>query len=385
MAVTTRQGKRGPSYRVTVDFPRDPITGKRRQRTETFRTKKEALAREREWLTEIERGTAVDMTKMTVGEYLAHWLATSVKHSVRNTTYNSYEQLIRIHIAPALGAVPVQKLMPAQVQAFYQVKLTEPRAATKGKKTGTPLSPRTVRYLHTVLREALQQAVKWGIVYRNVCDATEPPRAPRPQISAWTGEEMRAFLAAAKEDDYRAAWILALTTGLRRGELLGLRWQDVDLARGVLHVRQSLVEIGANVYFHEPKTKSGRRVVALTVESIAALTAHRDAQTFQRKGCGDEWRDHDLVFTVGDGGPIRPRNFVRRYQELVTAAGVPILPFHSVRHAHATALLKRGVNLKIVSERLGHSGIQITADTYSHVTPDMQRDAITGLDAALFG
>jgi integrase len=150
-------------------------------------------------------------------------------------------------------------------------------------------------------------------------------------------------------------------------------------------VRQSLVEVGAALHFHEPKTASGRRVVALTEESIVALTAHRDAQTFQRKSCCESWRNHDPVFTVRDGGPLAPRNFVRRYGELAKAAGVPILPFHSIRYAHATGLLKRGVNLKIVSERLGHSGIQITADTYSHVTPDTQRDAISGLDSALFG
>jgi integrase len=380
MAITKRQGKNGISYRVTVDFGSDPVTGKRRQRTETYRTKKEAESREREWLTEIERGTAVDGTKMTTGEYLQHWLESSVQHTVRKSTYKSYAHLVKNHLVPSLGSIPLQKLQPVQVQAFYGEKLHGGRA--DGQKGG--LSPRTVRYLHTVLREALHQAVKWGMVARNVCDATDPPRAVRPDVKAWAKDEARKFLEVAEQDPWNPLWLVALTTGLRRGELLGIRWQDVDLAKGTLHVRQSLNAVGGLRYFEAPKTAAGRRVVALSGGSVAALKAHRVRQN-ERRLQSSSWQDCDLVFTGTDGGPLWPDDVSHRFKALTALAEVVPIRLHDLRHTHATLLLKEGVHLKIVSERLGHTGIQITADVYSHVTPDMQQGAAQRIDDALFG
>ena len=374
-------GPRGISYLVRVEFPPDPVTGKRRQRSKAFKTKREAEKHLAVWLVEIERGTAIDGAKMTVGQYLLHWLETSVKHTVRRSTYLSYEHLIRNHLIPALGAVSLQKLQPVQVQAFYSEKLNAGRSDGKGGG----LSPRTVRYLHTVLRKALQQAMKWGMVARNVCDATDPPRAVRPHVKIWTPEEARQFLQAAAEDTYAVAWLVALTTGLRRGELLAIRWQDVDLTKGLLHVRQSLNAVGGERYFEQPKTAAGRRVVALSSETVAALRIHRVRQNAQRLRCGSAWRDHDLIFTVPDGGPVWPDDLTHRFNVLVKAAGAPRIRLHDLRHTHATMLLKEGVHLKIVSERLGHGGIQITADVDSHVTPDMQRQAADSVDSALFG
>lgn len=380
MAVTKRPGKDGMKYRVTVDYPTDPVTGKRKQRTETFRTKKEGESREREWLTEIERGTAVDGTKMTLGEYLQHWLESSVRHTVRQSTYTSYAHLVKNHLVPSLGSIPLQKLQAIQVQAFYGEKLHGGRA--DGEKGG--LSPRTVRYLHTVLREALHQAVKWGMVARNVCDATDPPRAVRPQVTAWAKDEARTFLAMAEHDAWNPLWLIALTTGLRRGELLAIRWQDVDLAKGTLHIRQSLNAVGGQRYFEAPKTAAGRRVVALSGESVTALKAHRVRQN-ERRLQSASWQHNDLVFTGSDGGPLWPDNVSHRFNALVAKAEVTRIRLHDLRHTHATLLLKEGVHLKIVSERLGHTGIQITADVYSHVTPDMQQGAAQRIDDALFG
>ncbi len=374
-------GPRGISYLVRVEFPPDPVTAKRRQRSKAFPTKREAEKHLAEWLVEIERGTAIDGAKMTVGEYLLHWLETSVKHTVRRSTYVSYQHLIRNHLIPTLGMVPLQKLQPVQVQAMYSEKLNGGRS--DGKEGG--LAPRTVRYLHTVLREALHQGMKWGMVARNVCDATDPPRVVRPQARTWTPEEARDFLIAAAEDTYAAAWLVALTTGLRRGELLAIRWQDVDLTKGVLHVRQSLNAVGGERYFEQPKTAAGRRVVALSSETVTTLRMHRVRQNEQRLQCGPAWRDHDLIFTVPDGGPVWPDDLTHRFNALVKIAGAPRIRLHDLRHTHATLLLKEGIHLKIVSERLGHGGIQITADVYSHVTPDMQRQAADSIDSALFG
>jgi integrase len=172
---------------------------------------------------------------------------------------------------------------------------------------------------------------------------------------------------------------------MRRGELLGLRWQDVDVARSRLHVRQALVEIGSALRFHEPKTASGRRVIPLPPECVVALKAHRARQNERRLMLGPLWQDHDLVFTVGDGGPVAPRNLIRRFKDLTKRADLPPIPFHGLRHAHATALLRDGISAKVVSERLGHASIALTLDTYSHVLPDMQAPAVAAISAALFG
>lgn len=372
-------GPQGVRYLVRVELPPDPVTGKRRNPSRTYATMKEAKTGRSLWLADIERGTAIDATKMTTGDYLAHWLDAAAKNHVRRSTLASYTGLVNNHLIPALGSVPLQKLQAVQVQAFYSEKLTGGRARGEGG-----LSPRTVRYLHTVLREALQQAMKWGLVIRNVCDLTEPPRMVRAQMKTWTAEEVRTFLATANDDAYPALWVLALTTGMRRGELLAVRWGDVDLAKAALHVRRTLNAVGGERYFDAPKTAAGRRVVALSPSCVAALRAHRKAQNVARLAAGPAWRDEDLVFTTGMGGPLWPDDISHRFATLIEAAGVPRIRLHDARHTHATLLMERGVHLKVVSERLGHTGIQITADVYSHVSPAMQEHAAAEIDAALF-
>jgi len=374
-------GTQGVSYLVRVECPRDPVTGKRKQRSESFKTMKAAEVARAKWVTEIENGTAIDATKMTMGEYLVHWLEAAAKHHVRHSTYVSYKGLIDNHLVPSLGSVPLQKLQAVQVQAMYSEKLCNGRI---GRGVGG-LSPRTVRYLHTVLREALQQAMKWGMVARNVCDLTEPPRVVRPQMQTWTPDEARVFLATAKKDAYAALWVLALTTGMRRGEMLGLRWEDIEFRAGTLRVRRTLNATGGNRYYGEPKTASGRRVIALSPECITALKGHHTAQKLARLAAGPGWHDEDLVFTTGAGGPVWPDDITHRFAALVKAAEVSRIRLHDLRHCHATLLLKQGIHLKVVSERLGHTGIQITADVYSHVSPTMQQHAATQIDAALFG
>jgi integrase len=379
--IRKREGRNGVSYQVRVEYPPDPTTGRRVQKTETYRTKKEAEARVRDWRTEIARGVAVDATKMNVAEYLRYWLETSVRHAARRSTYVSYARNVEKHLIPEVGHIGVQKLQPNQVQALYTKKLGGGRA--DGRQGG--LSPRTVRYLHTILHRALQQAVKWDMIGRNVCDATDPPRVMQRPVMAWTVAEARQFLEVATTDRWSAIWITALTTGMRRGELLGMRWRDIDFERGVLNVQQCLVAVAGERYFEPPKTAKGRRVVALSSETVAALREHRARQNVRRLALGPAWRDGDLVFTVDNGGPIWPDDVSHRFAALVEKAGVPCIRLHGTRHTHATLLLRKGVHLKIVSERLGHSGIQMTADVYSHVTPDMQRDAARAIDTALFG
>ncbi len=360
------------SWRVRVDMV-DPVTGKRRQPQRTYKTKREAEAGMAQWLVEIDRGTAVERSNMMLGEYLAYWLDSVAQHRVRPTTLASYRQIIRNRIAPALGEIPLQRLTPAQVQAIYGRLLEGGRRDGRGRA----LSPRSVRYTHAVLRMALQDAVKLGLVPRNVCDAATPPKAARPQVEYWDIDDMRRFLGVAREDRYGALWILALHTGMRRGELLGLRWQDVDLDQAILQVRQSLVESGGVIGFQEPKTSGGRRSITLDDTTVTTLRGHRTRQLEERLKASVLWQGegNDLMFTTERGTPPQPSNINRRFVALISRAGVSRIPFHGMRHSHATMLLTRGVHPKVVAERLGHAGIAITLQTYSHVVPGLQRQA----------
>ncbi len=360
------------SWRVRVDMV-DPVTGKRRQPQRTYKTKREAEAGMAQWLVEIEHGTAVQDSKMTVGDYLDQWLATSAQHRVRPTTFASYEYLVRTYIAPTLGSVPLQKLTPVQVQTFYTKLLTHRRFG-HGRRGGK-LSHRTVRYMHAILRMAFKEAVRLGLVARNVIEAVTPPRPDRREAPSWSVEQMQRFLDAAEGDKYSPLWLLALHTGLRRGEILGLRWQDVDLDRATAQIRQSAVQVGGNVHIQEPKTKSGRRTIALDDKCVAALREHRARQIEQRLAAGPLWQDHDLVFTSEVGTPVDPANLYHRFVALTAKAGVPRIPFHGLRHTHATILMVSGVHPKVVSERLGHADIGITLSIYSHVLPQMQQEA----------
>ena len=363
------------SWRVRVDMV-DPVTGKRRQPQRTYKTKREAEAGLAQWLVEIERGTVVEASKMTVGEYLQQWLTTSAQHRVRPTTFESYRKLVRSYILPALGAVPLQRLTPAQVQAFYATQLTRARAG----RNGGGLSPRTVRYLHAILHRALKEALHLGLVARNVTDAVAPPKDARPPIKSWDVGDVQRFLAVTMDDHrYSPIWLMALHTGMRKGELLGLRWQDVDLDARVARVRQALSAVktdeGYTLTFGEPKTRSGRRTIALDAICVAALREHRARQRERRLALGPRWREGDLVFANDVGGPIDPMNLYHRFIALTARAGVPRLPFHGLRHTHATLLMKAGVHPKVVAERLGHADITLTLSTYSHVLPQMQQQA----------
>jgi integrase len=232
---------------------------------------------------------------------------------------------------------------------------------------------------------ALKDAVKLGLVPRNVCDATAPPKAARPQVEYWGVADVRRFLDVARQDRYDTLWVLALHTGMRRGELLGLRWQDVDLEGAVLHVRQGLVQSGGVEGIQEPKTPSGRRAIALDALTVATLREQRSRQIEHCLALGTLWHDHDLVFTTESGAPLQPSNINRHFRALVSSAGVPRIPLKGLRHTHATLLILAGVPPKVVSERLGHVDITLTLQTYSHVLPQMQQHAAEICAAVIAG
>jgi integrase len=337
------------------------------------KTRQEVAAKLSKALADRESGLTFDADNMTVGEYLARWLSDSVKGTVRISTFERHEQIVRAHLVTAFGRMKVKNLTPAHVRSLHREKLED------------GLAPATVRKIHSTLHKALSQAVADGLIPRNAADVKAPRPAP-DEMRPLSEAEARTFLDAAREaeDRFEALYVLAITTGLRRGELLGLRWDDADLDRGTLRVGRSLVREGGRYVVGETKTKRGRRRVNLTPRTVAALKAHRKRQLEQRVRVGSLYEDHGLIFASENGTPLNPENLVKRsFKPLLTRADLPEIRFHDLRHTCATLLLSRGVHPKIVQELLGHATIAMTLDTYSHYLPSMGDQASDAMGDAL--
>ncbi len=319
-----------------------------------------------------DRGLPIVAERQTLAQYLVSWLDAKA-HQLDVATQERYGQLIRLHILPVLGKAALTKLNAQQVQALYANKISE------------GLSARTVRQLHVVLKSALKSAVRLGIVQFNVCERVDPPRPSRSELHPLTPEQAQAFLRATHGDRLEALFVLAVHTGMRQGELLGLRWSDVILDSATLQVRGTLQRVPGHKRIKDPKTASSRRRVTLSAQAVEALRAHRTRQLAERIALGPEWSDEDLVFPGPSGHPLNYRGMTDdHFKRALRRADVPEIRFHDLRHTCATLLLLGGVHPKIVSEMLGHSTISITLDTYSHVLPTMQRDAAATLER-LFG
>lgn len=377
--------KRGPaSFSVVVYLGRDPQTGKDRRKWFSHRTRREAEAHLSTLLTQLHGGGTLPTTKLRLGEYLAQWLRDHVAATVSPVTFASYRETVRLHLAPALGHVPLHRLSPHAIQQYCTQKL------------GEGLSSTTVRYHVMTLHAALTRALKWGLLIRNPCDNVEPPRKQRHEMRVWDEEQVRLFLAEAKRSSlhYRL-YLAALTTGMRQGELLGLRWQDLDFTLGVASVRQTFYRLGGNkkdgrptqALFKEPKTAKARRTVALPSTLVEELRHLREAQAEPRRLFGLGYAaDLDLVFCQPNGKPLHAHNVAQRdFRRIIKRASLPRVRFHDLRHCHATLLLQQGVHPKVVQERLGHTTIGMTLDTYSHVMPGMQEQAARQLEERLLG
>ena len=331
----------------------------------------------REKLTKAKRdqdmGLPVAVERQKLSDYLHNWLENCAKPSIRPKTYTSYEQLIRLHIVPALGNLYLEKLAPQHVQQFMNDKLTE------------GLSTRTVQYLHAVLRVALGQALKWGLVARNVATLVDAPRVETKVLRPFTPEEAVKFLDVIKGDRLEALYSVALSLGLRQGEALGLRWEDVDLDKGNLSVRYALQRVNGKVELVEPKTKKSRRTIALPFVAVNALLKHRITQESERQWAGDRWQETGHVFTSTIGTPLDDCNVTHQFQRILKAAGLPKLRFHDLRHTCATLLIAQGVHPRYVMDILGHSQIGLTMNTYGHVVAAVQREAASKMDAILGG
>lgn len=351
---------------------RDP--GGRVRRVVRYRkTAEAARAALRELMRQVEDGYQLTAGDPTLGAFLKHWLETSVKPSCRPKTYTGYASIVEKRIVPRLGKLKLSKVTPAAIQGLYA------DLAAEG------LTARSIVNTHAVLRRALNQAVKWNMIPRNPAKAVDAPRAERSEIRTLTREQVDQFLAFTEHDRHHALYVLAVTTGMRLGELLGLQWGDIDLDEARLQIRRSLQhQKGRGYVFTEPKTKRSRRTVMLSQRAVVALREHRRRQLAERLAFEGQWLNPELVFPNSWGGPLDGGWVTTRFKGLLRAAGLPVIRFHDLRHTAATLLLEQGTHPKIVSDMLGHATISLTLDTYSHAIPALHEEAARTMDR-LFG
>lgn len=315
------------------------------------------------------RGMLATGPNVTVQEYMEQWLEDIHKPVVKLSTYKNYQDLLRSYITPGLGRVKLQSLTPQQVQAFYSKKL----------KDG--LAPKTINNIHGVLHKALDNAVKWTIVPRNVCDAVTPPRVARKEKTVLSPEQARNLLKQIKNHRMEALFTLAIVTGMREGELLALRWQDIDFAGCSLQVKRTVRYMkGYGHVESEPKTVKSRRKIMLPLFAVEVLSLHKARQEELRRESAEAWIDRDLIFATAEGNYLALTTLRRAFNSVLKQAGLPHMRFHDLRHSAATILLSRGTHPKVVQEILGHSQISMTLDVYSHVLPSMQDDVSKGWD-----
>lgn len=344
-----------------------------RHKTFYGKTRKEVQEKLKIALHEQQQGTLATGPQ-TLKHYLEHWLEEVHKPTIRESSYVKYRILLDKHILPTIGYVQLQKLTPQQIQAFYTCKLKE------------GLSPGSVGNIHVVLHKALDNALRWNLVARNVSDAVTPPRRTKHEVQILTTEQAQKLLETARGHRLEALLTVALTVGMRRGELFGLKWQDIDFEQRSLHIRRTVSYLVGKGYVEtEPKTAKSRRKITLPQFVVDILKHHRLHQHEERAKAGTAWQDHDLVFCNHYGGYSAETRLFHLFDKLLKDAGLPNMHFHDLRHSAATILLSMGVHPKILQELLGHSQISITLDTYSHVLPSMQREVMDKLNKLFQG
>ena len=329
---------------------------RRRKRAKTQAEVKQWLLSQREASRD---GLIVEDDKVTFGQFFSRYYQDVLTHNVQPKTLESYGSISRTHILPALSNYRLTAITPQMLQSLYSEKL----------KSG--LSPRTVHYIHTLIHKALKQALRWGLVTRNVADLVDKPSSPRKTPVVWSVNQVNLFLANIKDHRWYPIYVLAIYCGLREGEILGLRVEDIDLLRRVLQVRQAVQYlIGKGLTIKEPKSEAGKRSVSIPGFAVAVLTDYL-LSTHKEQG---------LIFTTSNNTPISPRNLIRHFKSAIEELGLPNIRFHDLRHTHASLLLIAGVNPKVVQERLGHASVTLTLNTYSHLLPGIQEAAAEKFD-----
>lgn len=363
------QSRTKGSWRLRYDGPLD-ATGKRKQVTETVRgTKKFAEDELRDRLTAIKKGGYVPKSKETVADFMRQWLQIYVTTNCEPKTEQGYRYILGHYVEPIIGGIALQSLTSRHIQGMYTLLLE------KG------LSARTVKHCHTVLRTSLSYAVKWDALVHNPADATTPPRPSRREMKIWDTETIHEFLEVAKTNRFYYLFHLAVLTGMRRAELAGLKWDSVNLPDGKISVTRTLQRIkGKGLMEGQPKTPKSRRLIALSPNAVKLMHELQGKQLENRLQAGPLWQSSGYVFTQLNGKAIDPDWTSKDFAKIVSRANFPHMTLHGLRHAHATLLLTAGVHPKVVQERLGHSGVSVTLDIYSHVVQGMQEAAALALD-----
>ena len=344
--------------------------GKRWRKVFEAATRSEVQDKLSQALQDQKLGLPVATTKQTVGQFLNSWLTDAVKRSVKPKTHRTYSDLCRLHIVPVIGKRPLEKLSPQQVNRFLNDKLE------------AGLSPRSVAHLRATLRAALNDALKWGLVARNVAALVDAPKVKKLEMKVFTAEQARAFLEAAKVERLETLFRTALSLGCRQGEALGLQWQDVDLEAGILIVRRALQRIDGTLQL-VPTKEDKVHTITLPAATVSALAAHRTRQQEERLIAGSTWRETDFVFTTASGTPLDARNVIRTFHRILKRAGLPKIRFHDLRHSIATLLLAQGVSPGYVKDLLGHSSVAFTLQTYGHVLATVKREVAAKIDEIL--
>lgn len=346
--------------------------GTRKQKSVYGKTRGEVVTKLRGVQRQLDDNLPVTSDRLTVEKFLQRWLDDVVTPRLAPKTVRSYKDTVRLHITPNIGRKSLAKLQPADVQKLMR------------QKQDAGLSPRSVAYIRTVLRIALNQALRWGLVHRNVAALVEPPRQVKHERTVFTPTEARRFLSVVEGDRLAGLYMVALALGLRQGEALGLRWQDVDLDARQLYVRVALQRIDGKLQLKEPKTEASQRTISLPDACVQALRAHRLRQIEDQLAAGAEWSNaYGLVFTTRDGTPLDPGNVYKRFKKLLRAAGLPDQRFHDLRHCCATLLIAQGVPVRFVMDLLGHTQMATTTDLYAHVLPAARADTAELMDVIL--
>lgn len=376
----TKRGKLG-LWSIVLHVT-DPVTGQRSVKWIATGTasKRKAQATLTRVLADYQDGRGLPLTRQqteTLGQYLTRWLGIH-SHQIRKSTARQYSRVVDKRLAPGIGHLPLTQLRPDVLQAYF---IQEHDARRNDNRPGH-LSVRSVQIEYAVLRRALNDAVRWGLIDHNPLRAVDQPKPPKPEFHPWSPQDADQFLRHAEGSRFYAIYLLLLTTGMRIGEACGLRWADVDLDARTITVQHTLL-YGRHEGLHLGPTKTGRgRMVPIGPDTARVLRHHRVQQAQARLLAGSAWQDDGFMFTTALGQPLNPTGAVyTTFRRLTTGAGLPPIRLHDLRHTSATLLLQAGVHPKVVQERLGHSTIQVTMDTYSHVTPTMQRDASERIDA----
>ena len=358
--------------------------GRRRQGSKGgFRTKNEAL----EYIAAVrgakQSGSYVERVKLTFGDYLTESWLPAQEQPLRHSSFSDYRDRIRNYVLPTLGDIPLQDLDATHLDRLYADLLA------RGGRRGQPLAPKTVRNVHAVISKALGAATRKRLVNRNVALDADPPKVPGPgehEMETWTPDELRRFLHAIASHRLAAAYLLSASTGMRRGEVLGVRWRDIDLDKATLSVRQTLITVRYKVMLSEPKTARGRRTISLDPATIAAVRTHHAMQQAERDKVGEAYADHqDLVFARPDGTPTHPDYFSQTFDRTVERLGLKKVRLHDLRHTYATLALRAGVDPKTVSARLGHATVAFTLDVYTKAVPQLDREAADKIADLIFG